>query len=200
MTGIQFGLDGKPDKYQMPGKAEMALAIMSFFQALDPPDWNYTTVQPPSALSLPATGDAVVDTFVNDYLTAISYKAAALHAHERWQAATIAGDAASATLQLNAFNTYSGLAEDAEAVLPQDNATLASYLPAVNVNSYPGGANAIAARVNAQCGQPLPAAVNTELLKFMDQATIDDKVCEVASSVRPSDINTNIGALLRAIP
>jgi hypothetical protein len=45
-----------------------------------------------------------------------------------------------------------------------------------------------------------PAVANPELLKFMDQPTIDERVCEVASAVRPSDINTDFASALRAIP
>jgi hypothetical protein len=134
-----------------------------------------------------------------DYLKVVSYEAAVLHAHERWQAANIAGDAASATLQLNAFNAYSAQLASARAVLPQDNAALAKDLPAVNVNSFPGGAAAIAQIINAYCGQPLPAAVNSSLLSLgLSQATINEKVCDIAASVRPSDINTNFAPLLTA--
>jgi hypothetical protein len=139
------------------------IAWMANSIALDPPDWNYKTVEPPQSLSLPTSGNATVDHVINDYLTATSLEAASLHALERWQAATIANDTTSATLQLNAYNTYSAQAASAEAVLSQDNLALISVLPPVPVSSFPGGATAMAAAFNALCDQPLPSSLNTSL-------------------------------------
>ena len=181
-----------------PVSAVMAcMAYMANAMALDPPDFNYKTVEPPQALSLPSSGNTTVDHVVNDYLTAISLEAASLHAIERWEGASIAGVTASETLQLNAYNTYSAEAAKAEAVLSKDNDTLISVLPPVPVSAFPGGATAMAAAFDALCGRPLPSSLNASLLSLgLSQSEIDQRVCDIVSVITPSDINTNFAAVL----
>jgi hypothetical protein len=195
-AGVGVADGSAPDVFDVLGISTLHNAIVDFTKALDPPDWNYKTVQPPSNLSMPLSGNVVVDQAVQDYLTVTSYDAAALHAHERWQAATIAGDTASAAMQLNGFAAYSELADNARAVLPADNLAVSRVLPVVNVNAVPGGAAAVAAAVNALCGQPLPQRMNDALLAVgLSQSAIDERVCEKAKAVRPETITTNVQSL-----
>jgi hypothetical protein len=196
---LQNTLPGLPERYQIPALVQKGQAILEARMALDPPDRNFTTVQPPASLSMPSTGDATVDAIVRDYLAVMSLDGAVLHANERYEGAMIAGDTASAALQQNAFNTYSAQLASAKAVAAQDDVTLANYLPPLNVNSYPGGANAIAASINAVCSQGLPASLNTNLLGLgLTQTYINSQVCAIAHSVTASTINTNFGPLLTA--
>jgi hypothetical protein len=187
------------DQYEESALAQLTFAMTEFLKALDPPDWNYTVVEPPQHLSLPATGNSTVDKDVKDYLTCASLEAATLHAAERWQAANIVGDKKSAALQLGAFKTYSAEATKGESVLSSDDLALSKALRPVNVNSYPGGAQGLAAAINAACGQRLPSSLNAALLSLgLSQTAIDEQVCEVAGSVTASEINTNFEPLLTA--
>jgi hypothetical protein len=172
-------------------------SIMEFKWALDPPDFNFNTVEPPSNLTLPPTGDPIVDQAAADYLKAASLEAAVLHANERWEAAEIVGASGPAAAQLAAFNTYSAQLATAEAALPQDDTKLANHLTPVSASSIPGGVQALVQSINALCGQPLSAALNTELLNLgLSQAQINQEVCAAAQNVTSASINTNFTSLL----
>jgi hypothetical protein len=172
-------------------------SMMENHQSPDPPDPNYTVVATPQELKLPTTNNATVDKVIADYLNYASLSAAVLHAAERWQGATLADDQVSATLQENAYETYVPQMDAAKAVLDGDNATLETQLPKVKLNQYPGGAKAIAAAFNAQCGQPLPPNLNNLLLGLgLTQPVIDAQVCAVAQAVRPQDISTDFDKTL----
>ena len=126
-------------------------SVISNAIAADPPDPNYTTVEPPQALSFPPTGNSTVDHVIADYLTYTSTRAAVLHAAERWQGAQLANDQASVELQLKAFDAYKEQASADYNNLNDDNALLISALHSVDINRFPGGTAAIVAAFNAQC-------------------------------------------------
>ena len=140
-----------------------AAALVANLQADDPPDQNFTTVEPPQPLSFATTGNPQVDKVLADYLTFISLMAATLHAGERWQGAVLAGDEVSAALQESAYQTYSQQAANAAVVLTADNAILSSASPVADISNFPGGATAIANAYKAQCGRPLPSDLNADL-------------------------------------
>lgn len=178
--------------------AGTASLLGNLYAKYDPPDPNFTAIEPPQPLSLPSTGNSTVDQVVADYLNFASLQAAVLHAAERWQGAYLAGDAASQALQQNAYNQYSVQAAAALALLTNDNATLAGVLQPPSLSSWPTAAADIAAAYNAQCGQPLPSDLNAQLLTLAPQATIDSLVCSIGNSVKPSDINFDFASLLSA--
>jgi anti-sigma factor RsiW len=186
----------------MIGYTAALIAVTDFVKALDPPDWNYKTVQLPSTLSLPATGNATVDKLVKDSLTLASYEAASLHAAERWQAASIVGDTASAAMQLKAYNQYTAQAKNTRPVVASDRLAASKVVPTVDVNSIPGGATAVAAKFNALSYTHLPTELNASLLKLgLTQTEINQRVSAIAKAIRPSDIKSDLkSALIQAVP
>ena len=138
-----------------------------------------------------------MDKIISDYLQYVSLSAPVLHAAERWQGATLAKDSACAALQLSAYEKYTAMADSAKSVLTNDDLELNSLLTSESLKSFPGGAKAIAAAFNAQCGKSLPANLNTELLSLGEsQEIIDEQVCVAAKSVEASNVNMNFEALL----
>ena len=86
----------------------------------------------------------------------------------------------------------------AKKVLRADNLAMAKALPAVSINSFPGGATAMAAAFNAQCGKLLPSGLNNALLALnVSQDQINNSVCEYANSVTPKTINVDFKSALR---
>jgi hypothetical protein len=187
------------DKKDVAAATLLALAIHDYKLALDPPDFDYKAVAPRAALSLPATGEPILDQVIVDALNVMSLEGAVLNALEKWEGASIDGDDTSAALQLNAFNTYAPQADNARRVLAHDLPALADTLEPTDINSVPGGAAALAAAINGLCGQPLPFDLNAELLSLgLSQSAINQGMCNEAKSVLARDINTNFGPLLLA--
>jgi hypothetical protein len=176
------------------------LALVAEAVADDPPDKNYKTVATPQKLTYPLTHNAAVDKAIEDYLQLASLLIASLHAEERWQGATLAGDSASAAVQANAFQLYWQQATDLKGLLGHDNVQLKALLPRLSINGFPGGATAIATAFNHQCGQPIEASLNKMLLvDGYSQTTINEAVCAACESVRPIDISVDFASAL-AIP
>jgi hypothetical protein len=187
------------------GFTEEALLLKAFVEdtiALDPPDRNYRMVTAPVPFSLPSTGHAGIDKAIVDYLKVVSLDLAKLHALERYEAASLAGDTSWIATQRSAYQIYAIQADAARTVLPQDDIVLAKSLASAKVNSYPGGTAVIAAACNAQADKPLPTDLNLIFLSLgLTQAQIDKGIAEVALAVRPTDIDTNLSErLLDSIP
>jgi hypothetical protein len=191
-----------PDLSNIMGSVLLGSAIIADIIVLDPPDPNYKKVEPPQPLSWPTTGNKTIDQVIADYLSVMSLDAATLHALERFEAANIASDAVWTLAQQKAFQLYSTKADEARAVLPKDNVALEKALPTVDVNSFPGGAKALAAAYNQQCGKPLGAPLSQILLSLgLTQDAINQAVCTVARTVKPSDITTDYaGPLEKSVP
>jgi len=175
------------------------VSLLSNICANDPPDFHYKTVVAPSKLAITKTGNATVDKLQVDYLNFVSLTAATVHAAERWQGATLDNAASYATLQQKAFTSYSAQMMAAKDLLKADNAALAKALPSVDISTFPGGAKAMAAAFNAQCGQPLPSDLNAALLSLhVTQDQVNTMVCAYANSVTPEKITTNFKKALAA--
>ena len=178
-----------------------SLNLMANVCVEDPPDENYTVVARPIKLHSIKTGNATVDKLQVDYWTYISLNAAVVHAAERWQGATLAQAPKYVALQLKAYNKYLNDLTAVEATLKADNLTMANAIPTFNINSFPGGAPAMAADFNLQCGRPLPKNLNQELLSVgMSEAQINVAVCSFVNSVTSATISTNAQGVLQSNP
>jgi hypothetical protein len=174
----------------------LGFAIAEDNIALDPPSANYKKVEQPAPVLWSPTGNKSIDQVFSDCARVISLDIAKLHAMERFEAATLAGDTAWAATQQSAYQSYATQADAVRTVLPRNNIVLKNSFPPVSVKSYPGGAAALPKAYNTQSGKPLDAADNKILLSLgLTQAQINKAVSEVAQALRPSDINTYFGAL-----
>lgn len=164
--------------------------------ASDPPDSNYKQVFLPQKLSIPVNANSTITKIENDYLQYLSVSAAALHAAERWQGATLARDTTSASAQNGAYLKYSLQASNLKDILKADNKILAT-LPTARIDSFPGGAKAIASAYNSLCGAPLPADINAKLLALpLTQADINKRVCDYVLQIGPVVITTDFATPL----
>jgi hypothetical protein len=179
------------------GAVLLGSAIVADAIAPDPPDHNYKKIEQPQPLGWPSTGNTTIDHVIADYLSVMSLDAATLHALERFEAADIAGDKTWTAAQQKAFQLYSTRADTARTILLNDNLMLEKAFPSVDVNSFPGGAKAIAAAYNGLCGKSLSEPLNQILLSLgQTQTAINQQVCDFARAVKPSDINTDYAAML----
>jgi hypothetical protein len=184
---------------QMTGAYAWAAKVI----AMDGPDSNYTVVAEPPQLSFPSSGNATVDKALTDLLALYSYTAAMVHANERYQGAVIAGQPAWAAVQNTAFQKYQAEVTAAKAPLTADNAALIPILPAVNLNTFPGGAAALATLFQSICGQGLPGNLNLPLLSLANQtlavgaqAEVNEMVCNAANDLAFNGITLNLTELL----
>jgi Bacterial Ig domain len=168
--------------------------------ASDPPDPNYKVRVFPQYLTFSSTGDATVDQITNDYLSYAEMTAASIHAVEKWQGAMMAHNWPFEQIHRFEFIRYSNAATAAKSVLQADAQALATRLPPVGIDSFDGGATAIAATFNAQCGQPLPPDANQQLLSLpLTQAQIDQAICDYVSTVTPDTISTDFNGALHLL-
>ncbi len=165
--------------------------------ASDPPDPNYKIIAKPRKLPFPKTGNTTLDSINEDYLEFSSLSAATVHASERWQGAMLEGDLKSAALQSRALTKYSAELATAQSKMISDNAALSGAFQPVNLNTFPGGAAAIAAAFNKECGKPLPKSLNDVLLAYASQDVINATACAYANSISPLDISTDFESILQ---
>jgi hypothetical protein len=94
----------------------LSLAIVEDNIALDPPDANYKQAEPPAPVLWSSTGNKSIDQVFSDYAKVISLDIAKLHAMERFEGATLAGDTAWAATQQSAYQSYATPADAARTV------------------------------------------------------------------------------------
>jgi len=164
----------------------------------DPPDNNYKVITKPDRVHFPKTGDEKLDKIEQDYITYAALETAVVHGAERWEGAELANNPKWAQIQETAFNRYSQEAGTAVAQLNADDKKLASELPAVQINSYPGGAKALAKVYNEQCGSALPREVYRRLSKYtLSKGEIDQMACNYVNMITRRNVSTNFASALR---
>ena len=167
--------------------------------AKDPPDRHYKVITRPDKLQFRETGNKKLDKIERDYLQFAGYEAAVVHAAERWEGAELAKNIKWEALQAAAFKKYSQDTANMIAKIQSDNIALSNDLPPVSINSFKGGAKALAKLFNSDCGKSLPKGLGNILRNdyYLSQDEINRSVCDYANSFNAQDISTDFGYALQ---
>lgn len=175
--------------------------------AADPPDSNYTEVTVPQTISfslpagVPAPYGVILNTTIANMLNFFSLSTTILDAAQRYSGAILAGDTASANLQLTAFNKYLPQMENSAAVVGNNLDRLLNILPPIDPNIYPDLQNDVAAAVAAQINAPLPPDVLSviENATGLDAATINADVPIAMAEFGPIDTSTDLSSAIGSL-
>ncbi len=171
----------------------------------DPADPDFTTVSAPPTLSFPLpdvllhqANSAILSATVNDFLSLISFGNAQLAAAQKYGGAILAGDVASANMQLAAFDQFSSQTRDSSLAVAADLALLGPTMAPVANTDLSASQGQITAAIQAATGSVLP---NDTVLDLMSLTSLSAPQinAEIQQALLQFDPTTLSGSLSSAL-